>query len=144
MKSGDSSKIFPTNAQHWEAVIAQAPGIDRPLTAEERAKWDGAVLVNGGGYLAARGLLLPSVRMDSVACNVHLSSIWSVCAIARKCSHTSSPREPTGRHAWTTHSSSGLPLKQASLNIHRENPDCSSQGRNKREIGNKLRFPQKD
>jgi len=54
MKSGDSSKIFPTNAQQWEAVIAQAPGIDRPLTAEERAKWDGAVVVNGGGYQAAR------------------------------------------------------------------------------------------
>lgn len=54
MKSDDSSKKFPTNAQQWEAVIAQAPGIDRPLTAEEIAKWDGAVFVKGGGYQAAR------------------------------------------------------------------------------------------
>lgn len=54
MKSGDSSKKFPTDAQQWEAVIAQAPGIDRPLTAEELAKWEGAVLVKGGGYQAAR------------------------------------------------------------------------------------------
>lgn len=54
MKSGNSSKTFPTNAQQWEVVLAQAPGIDRPLTAEERAQWDNAVLVNGGGYQAAR------------------------------------------------------------------------------------------
>jgi uncharacterized protein (DUF4415 family) len=54
MKSDDSSKKFPTNAQQWEAVIAQAPGVDRSLTAEELAEWDGAVLVNGGGYQAAR------------------------------------------------------------------------------------------
>ena len=54
MKSGDSSKKFPTNAHQWEAVIAQAPGIDRPLTTEELAKWDGAVFVKGGGNQAAR------------------------------------------------------------------------------------------
>jgi len=39
MKSGDSSKIFPTNAQLWEVVISKNPGIDRPLTPEARAKW---------------------------------------------------------------------------------------------------------
>ena len=54
MKSDDSSKKFPTNAREWEAVIAQAPGVDRPLTNEEIAQWNGAVLVNGGGYQAAK------------------------------------------------------------------------------------------
>lgn len=55
MKSGDSSKKFPANAAQWEAVIARAPGEDRPLTAEEEAKWKDAVVVNGGGYRAVRG-----------------------------------------------------------------------------------------
>jgi uncharacterized protein (DUF4415 family) len=57
MKSGDSSKTFPTNAQQWESVLAQAPGTDRPLTAEETAQREGSVLVNGGGYQAARAAL---------------------------------------------------------------------------------------
>ncbi|MDD5028836.1 MAG: BrnA antitoxin family protein [Rhodoferax sp.] len=38
---------------NWAAVIAQAPGVDRPLTTQELAQWDGAVLVSGG-YQAAR------------------------------------------------------------------------------------------
>jgi uncharacterized protein (DUF4415 family) len=54
MKSDDLSKKFPTSAQQWESVIAHAPGHDRPLTAEEEAKWEGAVLVKGGGYQTAR------------------------------------------------------------------------------------------
>lgn len=54
MKSGGSSKKFPANAAQWEALIARAPGKDRPLTAKEEAKWSNAVLVNGGGYQAAR------------------------------------------------------------------------------------------
>lgn len=54
MKSGGSSKKFPANAAQWEAVIARAPGKDRPLTAKEEAKWSNAVVVNGGGYQAAR------------------------------------------------------------------------------------------
>lgn len=53
MKSGDSSKQFPANAVQWEAVLARAPGKDRPLTVEEEAKWSAAVVVNGGGYQAA-------------------------------------------------------------------------------------------
>lgn len=54
MKSGNLSKKFPASAQQWEAVIAQAPGTDRPLTAQEVAQWDGAVLVKGGGYQAVK------------------------------------------------------------------------------------------
>jgi len=54
MKSGGLSKKFPANAAQWEALIARAPGKDRPLTAKEEAKWSNAVLVNGGGYQAAR------------------------------------------------------------------------------------------
>ena len=54
MKSGDSSRKLPVSAAQWEAVIARAPGEDRPLTAEEEARWAGAVLVKGGGYQAAR------------------------------------------------------------------------------------------
>jgi uncharacterized protein (DUF4415 family) len=54
MKSGDTSKLFPSNVQQWESVIARAPGVDRALTAEEKVQWDGSVLVKGGGYQAAR------------------------------------------------------------------------------------------
>ena len=57
MKSGGSSKKFPANAAQWEAVIARAPGKDRPLTAKEEAKWSDAVLVEGGGYPAAKAAI---------------------------------------------------------------------------------------
>jgi uncharacterized protein (DUF4415 family) len=54
MKSKDSSAKLPTSATEWEAVIAAAPGEDRPLTVKEKKQWDGAVFVNGGGYKAVR------------------------------------------------------------------------------------------
>ena len=54
MKSNDSSKKFPANPKEWAAVIAAAPGKDRPLTAKEAAQWSEAVVINGGGYQAVR------------------------------------------------------------------------------------------
>ena len=36
----------PTSAKEWEAVIAAAPGTDRPLTAKEKRQWDNAVVVH--------------------------------------------------------------------------------------------------
>jgi uncharacterized protein (DUF4415 family) len=54
MKSKDSSKRRPNSAREWEAVIAAAPGKDRPLTAKEKRQWDNAVVVKGGGYQAVR------------------------------------------------------------------------------------------
>jgi uncharacterized protein (DUF4415 family) len=52
MKSKDSSVKLPASPEEWEAVIAAAPGKDRPLTAKEKKQWDNAVFVNGGGYKA--------------------------------------------------------------------------------------------
>ena len=57
MKSTGSSKKFPTSQAEIEAVIARAPGRDRPMTAREEAKWSTGVLVNGGGYEAVRKAL---------------------------------------------------------------------------------------
>ena len=54
MKSRDSSVRFPASPDEWEAVIAAAPGKDRPLTAKEKKQWDNAVFVNGGGYKVVR------------------------------------------------------------------------------------------
>lgn len=54
MKSKDSSVKLPASPKEWEAVIAAAPGIDRPLTAKEKKQWDNAVVVKGGGYKAVR------------------------------------------------------------------------------------------
>ena len=54
MKSKDSSVKLPASPEEWEAVIAAAPGKDRPLTAKEKKQWDDAVFVNGGGYKAVR------------------------------------------------------------------------------------------
>ena len=54
MKPKDLSAKIPASAEEWEAVIAAAPGIDRPLTAKEKKQWDNAVFVNGGGYNAVR------------------------------------------------------------------------------------------
>ena len=54
MKSKSSSTKLPASPAEWEAVIAAAPGKDRPLTAKEKRQWDNAVVVNGGGYQAVR------------------------------------------------------------------------------------------
>ena len=57
MKSGVSRKKLPASPAEWEAVIAAAPGEDRPPTAKEKAAWANAVVVKFGGYQAARTAL---------------------------------------------------------------------------------------
>ena len=57
MKSGATRKKFPASSAQWEAVIAAAPGKDRPLTAAEEAKMVNAVVVKRGGYAAVRTAL---------------------------------------------------------------------------------------
>ena len=57
MKSGATRKKLPANSAQWEAVIAAAPGKDRPLTAREEAKMAGAVVVRNGGYAAVKAAL---------------------------------------------------------------------------------------
>ena len=79
MKSTGSSKKFPTSQAEIEAVIARAPGKDRPLTAQEEAKWSKGVLVNGGGYGAVRKALAakrkPGQRGPQVAPTKQLVSV---------------------------------------------------------------------
>ena len=57
MKSGATRKKFPASPAQWEAVIAAAPGKDRPLTAAEEARMANAVVVKKGGYAAVRTAL---------------------------------------------------------------------------------------
>lgn len=57
MKSGASRKRFPASPAEWEAVIAAAPGEDRPPTKAEKAAWANAVVVKDGGYPAVRAAL---------------------------------------------------------------------------------------
>jgi len=57
MKSGATSKKFPANPKEWEAVIAAAPGKDRPPTPKEKAAWAKSVVVKGGGYTAVKAAL---------------------------------------------------------------------------------------
>ena len=54
MESGVTSQKFPANREAWEALVAEAPGDDRPATAEEDAAWAGGVLVREGGYPAVQ------------------------------------------------------------------------------------------
>ena len=79
MKSTGSSKKFPTSPTEIKAVIARAPGKDRPLTAREEAKWSTGVLVNGGGYEAVRKALVekrkPGQRGPQVAPTKQLVSV---------------------------------------------------------------------
>jgi len=35
---------FPKTQADWDKLISEAPGEDRPLTPEEEAKWDNAIL----------------------------------------------------------------------------------------------------
>ena len=57
MKSGVSRKKLPASPAEWEAVIAAAPGENRPPIAKEKASWANAVVVKVGGYQAARTAL---------------------------------------------------------------------------------------
>ena len=57
MKSGATQKKFPAKPTEWEALIAAAPGKDRPLTAKEKAAMANAVVVKSGGYAAVRAAL---------------------------------------------------------------------------------------
>ena len=57
MKSRATSKKFPVSPKEWEAVIAAAPGEDRPLTPQEKADWAKAVVVKKGGYPAVQAAL---------------------------------------------------------------------------------------
>ena len=62
MKSRDTSTPRPASPKKWEAVIAAAPGKDRPLTAKEKMQWDNAVIVQGGGYPAVRAAVAAKRR----------------------------------------------------------------------------------
>ena len=62
MKSNDSSKKFPSDSKEWDAVVAAAPGKDRPLTPGEKAQWNDAVVVKGGGYQAVRAAVAAKRR----------------------------------------------------------------------------------
>ena len=79
MKSTGSSKKFPTSKAEIEAVVARAPGKDRPLTPREEAKWSTGVLVKGGGYEAVRKALAakrkPGQRGPQVAPTKQLVSV---------------------------------------------------------------------
>ena len=45
-------KDFPANQADWERLIAEAPGEDRPPTAEEAATWSRDRIFSGGGVAA--------------------------------------------------------------------------------------------
>ena len=57
MKLDATRKKRPATPAEWEAVIAAAPGKDRPPTAKEEARYANAVVVSGGGYAAVRAAL---------------------------------------------------------------------------------------
>lgn len=57
MKSGLTHKKFPGTSAEWEALIAAAPGEDRPLTPSEETAMSGTVVVQGGGYGAVKAAL---------------------------------------------------------------------------------------
>lgn len=57
MKSDATHRPFPNTPEQWEALIADAPGEDRPLTPEEEAQWADAIVVHEGGYPAVKAAL---------------------------------------------------------------------------------------
>lgn len=57
MKSVTTRKSPPVTPAEWEALIAAAPGKDRPLTAAEEAKMANAVVVKGGGFAAVQAAI---------------------------------------------------------------------------------------
>ncbi len=62
MKSVATRNKLPATPAEWEALIAAAPGKDRPLTAKEEAKMADAVVVKGGGYAAVQSALAQKRR----------------------------------------------------------------------------------
>ena len=54
MKPGTTRKKFPADPAQWEAVIAEAPGKDRELSAGEKTAMRTAVVVKRGGREAVR------------------------------------------------------------------------------------------
>lgn len=67
MKSDDISRKFPASPEEWEAIIAEAPGEDRPPTLEEKAAWSRGVVVKEGGYPAVQAALADKRRRRGVA-----------------------------------------------------------------------------
>ena len=57
MKSGATSKKFPASPKEWDAIIAAAPGKDRPLTHKEKVVLAKVVVVKSGGYAAVQTAL---------------------------------------------------------------------------------------
>jgi uncharacterized protein (DUF4415 family) len=58
-----TKRPFPRTDAEWEALIAEAPGEDRPLDPdEERAFWANAVVVREGGPAAVRAALAEQCR----------------------------------------------------------------------------------
>ncbi len=63
MKSDVTSRKFPTSPEEWDAIIAEAPGEDRPPTPEEEAA---LLAMHRGAALPLLTLhLLVIVRIDS-------------------------------------------------------------------------------
>lgn len=62
MKSDVTSRKFPSNPEEWGAIIAEAPGEDRPPMPEEEAAWSKGVAVKEGGYPAVRTALAEQRR----------------------------------------------------------------------------------
>jgi uncharacterized protein (DUF4415 family) len=62
MKSDVTSRKFPASSEEWEAIIAEAPGEDRPPTPAEEAAWSSGVVVKEGGYPAVRAALAEKHR----------------------------------------------------------------------------------
>lgn len=62
MKSVATRKKLPATPAEWEALIAAAPGKDRPLTVKEETKMADAVVVAGGGYAAVQSALAQKRR----------------------------------------------------------------------------------
>jgi uncharacterized protein (DUF4415 family) len=58
MKSDVTEQLLPKTDEEWEALIAEAPGVERPLDPEaERAFLEKAVVVREGGPVAVRAAL---------------------------------------------------------------------------------------
>jgi uncharacterized protein (DUF4415 family) len=75
MKSVVTPKKPPATPADWEALIAAAPGTDRPLTAAEEKKMANAVVVEGGGYAAVRAARQRGERGPQVAPTKQLVSV---------------------------------------------------------------------
>ena len=62
MKSDVTLRQFPASPEEWEAIIAEAPGEDRPPRPEEEATWANGVVVKEDGYPALRAALAEKRR----------------------------------------------------------------------------------